>query len=205
MDNQNLQKGNLYFIIAIIVGVIAIGIVAFALGKYSNNIATNNFELEEEKYQSSYLSEEEKIIPQAKEREEVISSKKIDEMADWKTYKNEKYGFEIKYPEDQLLYPPLKIFPIEYNINNHKYLGIKLGEFNNGCSLNIFKIDQSENINPFDESDVPIKMRSYVVNKKLEFDNIIYYFGMSVASHAVDSEICKSLLNQILSTFKFTE
>jgi hypothetical protein len=70
MENQNFQikKENLYLIIAIIVGVFAVGIVAFALGKYSNSIATDNFKLEEEKYQPSYLFEEE-IIPQIEETE----------------------------------------------------------------------------------------------------------------------------------------
>jgi len=128
-----------------------------------------------------------------------------DETNDLKTYRNEEYGFEMKYPEDLLLYPPLKISPVEYISNNKKYLGIRLGEFNNGCSLNIFKTDRDENIDPFDETDIPVKMRQYAVSKELEFDDKIYHLGMSVASHAVDPDSCRSLLDQIVSTFQFLE
>lgn len=120
---------------------------------------------------------------------------KEDETANWKSYRNEEYGFEIKYPENQLLYPPLKTSLVEYVSNNYKYFGVRLGEFNNGCSLNIFKTDRSKNINPFDESDVPIKMRIYAVSKDIEFNNTTYHFGMSVASHAVNPDSCRLLLN----------
>ena len=39
MDNQNLQKGNLYLIIAIIVGIFAIGVVSFASWKYFGEVS----------------------------------------------------------------------------------------------------------------------------------------------------------------------
>ena len=91
--NSTNSNKNTFLIIAIIVGVFAVGVVAFALGKYSNNIATNNSEIEKENSQPSYLPEKE-TIPQAKEQE-TIPSEKVDETVNRKTYENEEYGFEL--------------------------------------------------------------------------------------------------------------
>ena len=84
MNNQNSQKGNLYLIIAIIVGVVAIGAVGFASWKYFGG----GSELEKEKSQPSYLPKQEKTVPQIEEQEEKIPSKKTDEMADLGTYQS---------------------------------------------------------------------------------------------------------------------
>lgn len=127
-----------------------------------------------------------------------------DETADWKTYTNEVYGFEVKYPESLLLYNTF-ISSVEYNSDGKNYIGVRLGPFNNGCSLNIFKSNKKENINPFDETDVSVTMMQYVASaiKQIETDNNIYHLGMSVISHAVSPEECKSLFDKILPTFKF--
>ena len=128
-----------------------------------------------------------------------------DKFAGWATHKNEEYEFQIKYPEDLLLSPPLRISSVEYTSSTSKYLGVRLGEFNNGCSLNIFRTDRDENINPFDETDIPVKMKRYAVSEKIEVGDKAYHFAMSVASHAVDPNACKSLLDEMLSTFKFLD
>ena len=65
-----------------------------------------------------YLLKQEEKIPEIKLPEKVVK----DETADWKTYRNEEYGFEIKYPEDGILTTERRIdFPspsIHFEIGN---------------------------------------------------------------------------------------
>ena len=96
---MDTQKGNTFFIIAIIVGVFAISAVGFASWKYFGG----DSELEKET-QPVYSPKQEKTVPQVKEqekikKEEIIPSEKTDETADWKSYQNEEYGFKISFPE----------------------------------------------------------------------------------------------------------
>jgi hypothetical protein len=78
-SNGKTQKGNTFLIIAIIVGIIAIGAVGFVLGKY---------------YSGSELEENGSKITKPLEEEEDLSSK-ASATEDWKTYENKEYGFEI--------------------------------------------------------------------------------------------------------------
>jgi hypothetical protein len=77
----------------------------------------------EKETQSSYLPKQEKTVSQVKEeeeikKEEIISNEKTDETADWKTYRNEEYGFEMKYPNDwEIEIPQDPHFPPYHGIN----------------------------------------------------------------------------------------
>ena len=101
---MNLQKGNLYLIIAIIVGVVAIGATGFASWKYFGGGSELEKESKSHYFQPSYLQ----TVPQVKKqeeikKEEIISSKKTNETADWKTYRSDRHNYEIKYPKDWFL------------------------------------------------------------------------------------------------------
>jgi len=78
MENQNLQKGNFYLIIAIIIGVFAIGVVGSVSWKYFGEV-------------SELGKNESKIIKPSveKETEEFkTASKSADKTIDWKTYQS---------------------------------------------------------------------------------------------------------------------
>ena len=85
--NRVNQKGNLYLIIAIIVGVLAIGAVGFASWKYFGEVS------DLEKNGNKIIKP---IVEKQTEESEIIS-KAVNEIANWKTYNNPEVNFTFKY------------------------------------------------------------------------------------------------------------
>lgn len=100
MQNKSFQSGFSAIIVAVIAGLIVAGIVAG--------------------YQYVWLPKQQELNPQklpsAEEKAtltpETPTPTPKDETADWKTYKNEEYAYEIKYPKDWFIYTqsPLDVF-----------------------------------------------------------------------------------------------
>ena len=233
---MNNQKGNLYLIIAIIVGLFAIGAVGFASWKYFGG----GSELEKQT-QPVYSPEKEKTVPQVKKQEEIIPSGKVNEMADWKSYRNEKYRYSFRYPIGATISEaPLGDFiAVEnYKENYEKYTGkICINIKYNQAELYISASDNKDDKyvlcpfkglgigeefsgKPISESviiagktyiaegtEITFKKTGFcdeILNLATENGTTFYYYVIGAES---ETELLsqKTIIHQILSTFKFTE
>ena len=234
MNNQNFQKGNLYLIIAIIVGVFAISAVGFASWKYFGS----GSELEKET-QPVYSPEKEKTVPEMKKQEEIIPSEKVDETADWKTYQNENGGYIIKYPSNWMIISDWKFVTDatdmginfcgpEYSSKTECSAGgkgdnpvIKLGDDMLDYKEEGFCVQNKENIFCkenliLSQKYIKIAGRDGIITEFKDINNGSIYaswkenstdeklFSLSVVGLKKYSNY-RDVFNQMLSTFKFTE
>ena len=145
-----------------------------------------------------------------------IKEKSALDTSNWQTYRNEEYGFEVKYPEN------LKIYKTEmaYGQNAGYEINFMEEEKLYGTSIKIFKINQGEtNKEAFDRIN-KVELTNVIKDKKMiagieaeyyrnipshnSYDEVFfvyndYFYGVS--KYAIGEDI----FDQILSSFKFID
>jgi hypothetical protein len=148
-----------------------------------------------------------------------------DETADWKTYTNEQYGFEMKYPSD---WSPIEITDslqrqhlyhfqtpdgeIVFNVGQESYTA-SLEEYINSTKNTLLNaeggnyiVSEKKEITVDGRKAIEIPNRGNNYEEVLIFvknDNSIYEIVFTTKSNRDDVLILAEVLNQMLSTFKF--
>jgi cell division protein FtsB len=199
----------------LIVGLIIIAIEIIGVGFYSSKKLTlieNEFKKEIKKVKEEMEQLEEKI--EQLKKEAFPEKEKMSEIAisDWKTYKNEEYGFEIMYPGDWTVkYGDLSIILFPSTLKQHPFIGLYVKP--NPQKLNIREFYNGINDrNLFQQSNNEYTIDQIAGKLYYKFIPSITFAGEVVIVVPLDSaflEIVDSgnafpeIINTMLSTLKF--
>lgn len=212
------QKGfSSVAIILIVVGVLLAGGVTWY---WQNKISEQS---SQPSITKQLMTEQTKQQPAA-EQQSIAEQQLSDEIANWKTYRNEEYGFEVKYPQEWK-FEESKRDKILVIVALHTYAT------SSDCGFNIATVMDID----LNESDIEwhrknnYKETGYTINsvpaiwfsksltsaktgKELQFQNHIFFnknLKFYKVSHWCPEDnyrvICSDVFGQILPTFKFTK
>lgn len=152
------------------------------------------------------------------EAQQVIQEK--DEMLNWKTYRNEKYGFEFKYPA--ILFDDVRETPtystlfsaygergeiFVHVINEKLNLNAEVGPNHPDILVKDLKTLEINNLTAYEYNfgDGGLTARTVLFefgNNTLKF-NFVFSYGVDTSPNVKPLVRDEYLMNQILSTFKF--
>ncbi len=207
----------IYLLVGILVIFILLsGYFAFAYTKAQKEIKTLNEQVKNLEGQIRFLQEDKQT--------EVLLGTNKDEFANWKTYENKEFGFEIKYPKDSQaidefidekerivinLSPNLSPFSsgakmMRIRVTTHNYIDCLQTSLVNNHNVGFCA---REDVSGSDHA--MWKSYEYFVKAKVSSEYIVVSFSLVLCKHQdcedfnIDEE--SELFNQILSTFKFID
>lgn len=212
-----MQKGFGLIGILIVVAVIA-GIGAFVFESVFPE--KSPFTPSEEEKSAIETAEQMKDVLEGKSNEmPQVSGTMEDETANWKTYRNEEYGFEVRYPEkwmirlaSQTFVSPRQIsFVIENPENKNEVVQLIVNQdpqiSNQGFDKNVSFVNKTlggisarEYRFPHPGEDVAVPQPGPHTGLWAEKNNQIYVLVFFDVSEIQEMQ---GIYNQILSTFKF--
>jgi len=152
----------------------------------------------------------------------LVKQKSGDETADWKTYRNEEYGFEMKYPEEWIFEERNSEIGFRELSGERRSVEIFIRNNSSGLLLNqwleyyesstgVFLMEKKpilingiEGIKGLDYF-ADIYLEEIFLPKENKIYNISFLFGGMVETDGVPIRDKEGIYNQILSTFSFIE
>lgn len=182
------QKGNIVLIIA---GIVAVAILAGGVGYFVAKKPAQKEEQKQEKQQ-----EQQKSISEMTEQKTEQPEAK-DETADWKTYRNEKYGFEIMLNDFWKGYEVIEESDKKFGTTN-RYLNFSLRfdipNKSNWYPLTIYIISKTEWYKLPEDMPKPI----YITENNADV------FSYRESQDVPEGFISNNLrIQEVISTFKF--
>jgi len=165
----------------------------------------------------------EKVIEETKTPEEKV----VDETANWKTYKNEDYGYELRYPTDwnitveapdyYCLSKDSCVGGAEriYSISSIRFGGLRIIVLNNPSMLStqawINKYINTKTASSVTETEIGGEKGIRIIFTNGAINNVSYVvkgpvvYSISMSYSGPGEENLKKILDQILSTIRFVE
>lgn len=199
---MNKQKGFVKILLVIVAIIAVVAFVYMRMG-FRTDIISNN--ITDNKTNSSLQSSEKDIT------------------ADWKTYRNDKYGFEVKYPnnfvasrqtEDSLYLSSNQSCFEKRKLASPGYVGKgclhptvlvrdgRVVEEGVGVTRDIIKINGLNGERIINQSN---KTGDEYASITIEFEKGGKWYVFNIINNPVDNKIAKDTIDKILSTFKFTK